>query len=62
MNDAVKQHDGPHEDRPSELPALLVAGGSCSQRCRPPRVIEGQSRLTTPQFHDDTSRQLWSAD
>jgi hypothetical protein len=61
MNDAAKQDDGLIEGRPAELPALLVAGGSCSHLCRPPRVTESGPRIATPQYEEAT-RQLHSAD
>jgi len=61
MNDAAKQHDGLIEGRPAELPALLVAGGSCSHLCRPPRAIDVDPG-TQAGRHDDAGRQLHSAD
>jgi hypothetical protein len=61
MNDAAKQDDGLNEGRPAELPALLVAGGSCSRLCRTPRVTESGPRFATPQ-HEEAARQLHSAD
>ena len=61
MNDAAKQDDGLNEGRPAELPALLVAGGSCSHLCRPPRATEAGPRFATP-HHEEATGQLQSAD
>ena len=61
MNDAAKQDDGLNEGRPAELPALLVAGGSCSRLCRMPRVTESGPRIAAPR-HEEAARQLHSAD
>jgi hypothetical protein len=47
MNTAVNDQDeGAGESMATELPALLVAGGSCSRRCRSQRAIE-EAALTT---------------
>ena len=55
MNDAAKQDDGLIEGRPAELPALLVAGGSCSHLCRAPRVAEANARFVPPPHFEDQS-------
>ena len=60
MNDAAKQDEGQTEGRPAELPALLVAGGSCSHLCRPPRATEPGRRFAT--HHEEATGQLQSAD
>ena len=51
MKTAESERENPenHRSAATELPALLVAGGSCSRLCRPPRASEDVvSVLNTP--------------
>ena len=46
MNTAAREKEAPEDEcLPTEIPALLVAGGSCSRLCRPQRAAPDDDGL-----------------
>ena len=68
MKTAVKEHEGnaDGEMETEEIPALLVAGGSCSRLCRSQRVMNGgeapQVASAAPSVNSTLSTRAGAAD
>ena len=55
MNDAEREQEAPEEEcHSTEIPALLVAGGSCSRLCRSQRALPDDLPSVAPHLIGET--------